>query len=458
MAAGSRHVAGFSVLALVTSLAGCTSATDRLNDGIALQSQGRYMEAVYRYADAVERDGELAEARERLAAAGDSAIMVGMDDADELERRGDPVGSAEEYRAIDQMLARVRQVGMRLEVPADYTTIRRAVFDNAIGWRMVQGSQAAERGSWEIARDHFVGARADFLLPSRMQADEAYEAETQLLLRWAETELSDGRPRSAHALAQDAVEVRSSPARDLVLRVRDLQQRALDAGTVVIAILPVTGTPGVREYLGAEFEIALDDDLSVDHWNQPPLFVDVADPVILRRELRGLLRGQVAQSPLIVGRALDLIGADLGVLIELAEIEVVEEDVERRTREAIVPLAASGGRGTNRQADQTMDTVTYTTLEGTLSYYLEASIVVVDARGREIERFEASSRKSGPFRRGEIEGDVDVDVRELPQDDRAFFDPDVFTGQVARVEDELMEDLAVAIAAGTYDTVLSGIP
>ena len=30
----------------------CASAGDRLNEGIRLQSQGRYMEAVYRYADA----------------------------------------------------------------------------------------------------------------------------------------------------------------------------------------------------------------------------------------------------------------------------------------------------------------------------------------------------------------------------------------------------------------------
>ena len=451
-----RRVAGFSVLAVVNLLAACASATDRLNDGIALQSQGRYMEAVYRYADAVDRDAELAEARDRLVAAGDTAIMVGMDEADELERRGNPVGSAEQYRAIDQMLARARQVGVRLDVPSDYDTIRRAVFDNAVRWRMAQGSQAADQGSWEVAREHFVGARADFLLPSRMQVDEAYEAETQLLLRWGETELGDGRPRAAHALAQEAAEVRSSPARDVVLRVRDLQHRALDAGTVVVAILPVTGVPGVREYLGGEFEIALDEDLTLDHWNEPPLFVELADPVILRRELRGLLRGQVARTPLVVGRALDLIGADLGVLIELSEIEVVEEDVESRTREAIIPLPASGGRGTNRQSDQAMDTVTYTTLEGTLSYYLEANVVIVDADGREIERFEASSRRSGPFRRGEFDGDPDV--LDLPQNDAPFFDPDVFGGQVARIEDELMEDLAVAIASGTFDTVLSGIP
>src|SRR5262245_64799071 len=93
MAALRLRAAGFPALVL---LWGCTSATDRLNDGIALQNQGRYMEAVYRYSDAIERDedGELVEARDRLVASGDSAISVAMDDADELERRGNPVGSA----------------------------------------------------------------------------------------------------------------------------------------------------------------------------------------------------------------------------------------------------------------------------------------------------------------------------------------------------------------------------
>jgi tetratricopeptide (TPR) repeat protein len=452
MAALRSRLAALPALVLA---AACASAGDRLNEGIALQAQGRYMDAVYRYAEAVERDAELLEARDRLVAAGDTAITVAMDEADELERRGDPVGSADRYRALDQMLARVRQVGMRLDVPPDYDTIRRAVFDNAVGWRMTRGAEAAERGRWEEAREHFVGARADFLLPSRIQIDESYEAEISTLLSWAETELEDDRPRAAHALAQEAVEVRSSPARDVVLRVRDLQARALEAGTVVVAMLPVTGAPGVREYLGAEFEIELDEDLTLDHWNEPPLFVRVADQVILRRELRGLLRGQLAQTPLIVGRALDLIGADLAVLTELSRIEVVEEDVTETRRQAIVPVRTPSGRGVDRAADAPMDTVTYTTVRGTLSYYLEANVVLVDADGREVERFTSSSRRSGPFQRGEFDGDPAI--LELPERDRPFFDPDVLAGQVGRIEGELMEDLAVAIAAGTYDTVLSGI-
>mgnify|MGYP001218937400 CR=1 FL=1 len=452
MAPRRHRVAILPVLAVATA---CASAGDRLNDGIALQSQGRYMEAVYRYAEAVERDAELVEARDRLLAAGDTAITLAMDEADDLERRGNPVASAEQYRDVDQMLARVRQVGLRLDTPADYDTIRRAVFDNAVAWRMLRGSEASEQGRWEEAREHFVGARADFLIPSREQVDEAYEEEIQVLLSWAETEMTDGRPRAAHARAQEAVEVRSSPSRDIVLQVRDLQARALDAGTVVVAILPVTGVPGVREFLGAEFEIGLDDDLTRDHWNGPPLFVQVADPLILRRELRGLLRGQLAQSPIVVGRALDLIGADLGVLIELSTIEVVEEDVDSTRRQAIVPLPGGAGRGVNRTADQEMDTLYYSTIEGTLSYYLEADIILVDPAGREVERFTASSDGSGPFRRGQFDGDPAV--LDLPVRDAPFFDPAVFAAQVGRIERELMEDLAVAIATGTYDTVLLGV-
>jgi len=462
MAAVRHRLVVFLPLAFA---AACASAGDRLNEGIELQAQGRYMAAAYRYAEAVERDAELLEARERLVTAGDTAIMVAMDDADELELRGDPVEAAGLYRDIDDLMARVRQVGMRLEVPSDYSAIRRAMFDNAITWQMARGDEAAQEGRWSAARRYYIGARGDYL-PSRTQVEESYEAETRVLLDWSAIELTDERPRAAYALAIEALEVRSSPARDIVLQVRDLQERALEMGTVVVAILPVIAQPGVREYLGAEFEIDLDEDLSLDHWNRPPLFVTVADPIILRRELRGLLRGQIPRSPALVGRALDLIGADLGVLIELSAIEVVEEDVDSDTHEAVIARNANPGLGRGRgqgrgrglgraQAEQQMDTVTYTTLDGVLSYFLEAEVIIVDANGREVERFNASSRQSGPFERGEFDGDparLDLD-----EDEERFFDPRVLAAQVGRIEGALLEDLAVAIAVGTFDTLLSGV-
>jgi hypothetical protein len=244
-----------------------------------------------------------------------------------------------------------------------------------------------------------------------------------------------------------------------VLQVRDLQGRALGAGTVVVAALPVGAAPGVRDYLGAEFEIELDDVLQLDFWNQPPLFVQMADPIILRRELRGLLRGQIPNSPTLVGRALDLIGADLGVMINLSRIDVTEEDVDIDRHQAIIRAAASqeaGGVPRRSQSEEAMDTVTYSTVEGELVYYLEADIVVVDADGREIERFTASSSQRGPFQRGEFDGDPSR--LPLSRNDEPFFDPDVLADQVGRIEGALLHDLAVAIATGTYDTVLMGVP
>ena len=452
MAVRELRLALLLPLALATA---CASAGDRLNEGITLQAQGRYRDAVYRYADAVDRDSELLEARERLLSAGDTAIRVAMDDADDLERRGDPVAAARTYRDLDQMMARVRQVGMRLDPPADYVQVRRAIFDNAIGWQMVRGDEAAQQGRWSDARDLYAGAREAFLEPARMHVEESYDAETRVLIDWAEVELADGRPRRAHELAQDALRVRSSPSRDVVLQVRDVQDRALREGTVVVAVLPVTAAPGVRDYLGLEFEIELDDDLTLDHWNQPPLFVQMADPIILRRELRGLLRGQVQQSPTLVGRALELIGADLGVMVELSRIEVAEQEVDRDSREVVVPLARAGGRGVDRSADQPMDTVTFSTLRGQLSYYLEANVTIVDGDGREVQRFTSSTRQSGPFQRGEFDGDPSV--LPLRPDEEPFFDPGVLAQQVGRIEEAVLEDLAVAIAAGTYDTLLSGI-
>ena len=70
-------------------------------------------------------------------------------------------------------------------------------------------------------------------------------------------------------------------------------------------------------------------------------------------------------------------------------------------------------------------------------------------------RFSASSRQTGPFKRGEFDGDPSV--LDLGRNEAPFFDPDVLADQVGRIEEALMEDLAVAIAVGTYDTLLSGV-
>lgn len=152
----------------------CASAGDRLNEGIDLQAQGRYMAAAYRYADAVEKDGTLVEARERLVIVGDSAIMVALDEADRSERRGEPVAAARQFQAIDRLLARVRSVGLRLTEPTDYRTARRDAFDQAIEWFMSGGDDASREGR----------CSASWLVQSR----------------WEPSRSSSGRSRSARTV------------------------------------------------------------------------------------------------------------------------------------------------------------------------------------------------------------------------------------------------------------------
>lgn len=443
-----RRLYPILVLAGTLSVAACgPSAEDRLEQGVALQARGQYMDAVYRYADALERDARLQDARVRLAAAGDSALHHALAEAADLDRRDDPVAAAYRYRDIDRMLERVRSVGERLDPPSVYADDRRMLFDRALAWRMEVGDEARAQGRWADARRAYADARADFQ-PSRAQAEASLDAETSLLLEWAQVELDDGRPRTAFGLADEAARVRTSAPRDVVLAVRDLQTEALDRGTVVVAVLPVTARVPVRERVGPEFEIRLDEGLVLDHWTRPPSFVRMADHQVLRSQLRGLLRG-VPPTPVIIGRALDGIGADLAAVVELVDVEVVERDVRRTAREGMLRDGTPGQTRPPRP-------VTWEVVEGEVAYRGVADIVLIDAGGREVTRFRAEGRTSGPFRRGEFDGNPDR--LEVAEEDRVLFDPVWLADQVGRIEGELMAQWAVAIASGTFDTVLERVP
>jgi len=232
-----------------------------------------------------------------------------------------------------------------------------------------------------------------------------------------------------------------------VLSVRDLQDRALDQGTIVVAVPPVVAGPPVRERLGPEFEIRLDEDLALDHWTSPPPFVRMADHTVMRRELRGLLRG-VPQSPLLVGRVLQLVGADLAAMVEVIDVEMMEQDVKRTLRSSRL---LDGSRESREPRP-----VEFAVVEGTRSYRALADVILVDHDGREVTRFRAEGRSGGPFRRGEFDGNPDR--LELTEEERVLFDPLAIQEQMARIEGALMEELAAAIAAGTYDTVLERVP
>ncbi len=507
----ARKLERFCLVMPLLLATACASATDRFNDGLELQAQGRYMEAAYRYADAVEKDASLQEARDQLLIVGDSAVLVALDEVDRLEDRGEPVLAARQFLAIDRLMSRVRSVGMRLLEPENYRVARRATFERAVEWYMAEGEDASREGRWEDAARAFASVRGEFS-PSRDQREASFDAETRVFIDWAEIELGDRRPRAAYGVAERALSVRRSTPRSIVMEVTDLQDRALDMGTVVVAALPVSSTGRVRDIVGADLEIALDGAMESGHWRQAPPFVAMADNNILRRELRGLLRGIIPQSPALVGRALDLIGADYGVMVEITSIRIRDEDVEVEERTAVIRrqevdrnrsrqrerdadrdacnvpgVGQDRGRGISLSPDdcrgrgwvgsensdqnsgrasggnsrrtwvtyEVDDTVTYRVHSGERTVRAEADVLIVDLDGRAVAEFSISAEDGGSFREGEFDGDP-WQLR-LNNRNTRLFDWSEWDDEWLRIRRSVVDRLAVGVTVETFEAVLSGI-
>ena len=496
----------FLTLPLLLTMA-CASAADRFNDGLDLQAQGRYMEAAYRYADAVEKDASLQEARDRLLIVGDSAVTLALEESDYLYGRGEPVEAARQFLSIDRLMSRVRSVGMRLLEPDGYRLARRTAFEQAIEWYMIEGEDASREGRWEDAIRAFASARGDFS-PSRDQREASFDAQTRVIIDWAEVELGDRRPRAAYGIAERALSVRRSTPRPVVLEVRDLQDRALALGTVVVAALPVSASGRVRDIVGTTLEVELDEGLETGQWRNAPPFVAMANANILRRELRGLLRGRIPQSPALVGRALDLIGADYGVMVELVSLRITDENVEVEERTVEIrrqDLAHSRARerergpardacygpgrgqdrgrgvgldsdecrgrgwGGGRSSDQNSDGITrrrwvtyeigdiatYRVISGERVVGAEADVLIVNLDGRAVAEFTITARQEGSFREGEFDGDP----WQLGLNNRnaRLFDFGQWDDEWSRIQRAMIDQLAVGISVETFEEVLSWV-
>ena len=504
MATTLRRLILASPILLATA---CASATDRFNEGVDLQAQGRYMEAAYRYADAVEKDSSLQEARDRLLIVGDSAVMLALEEADRLDGRGEPVEAARQFQAIDRLMSRVRSVGMRLTEPGDYRVARRTAYDRAIEWYMIEGEDASREGRWQNAVAAFASARGDFS-PSRDQREASMDAQTRVFIDWAEVELGDRRPRAAYGIAERALSVRRSTPRPIVLEVRDLQDRALAMGTVVVAALPVSATGQVRDIVGSALEVELDEGMESGYWRDAPPFVQMADANILRRELRGLLRGVIPQSPALVGRALSLIGADYGVMVEITSIRISDENVEVEERIAVIRRREvdrtraqererdaardecdgpgrgqdrgrgvgldrdecrgrgwGGGRSSDQNSSRTSsqrwvtyetgDTVTYGIISGERVVRAEAEVLLVNLDGRAVAEFTITARQEGSFREGEFDGDPWQ--LQLNNRNARLFEYDEWDDEWRRVQRAVVDQFALGISIETFEEVLSWV-
>ena len=431
----------WATLALLALLTGCASAEKRLEQGQELEAAGRFEAAVGRYVEALEKDPGIPGGRERLQAVGDSAVARRLGNVRALRGRGDYPGAADQYRGADGLVARARTVGVHLTLSQDYHEARRETFDDAFDGLMARGQRSAERGQWDAAVGDFQTARNRFE-PSMDQRAASLEAEAEALLGWSDQALEAGQLQTAFEVASRIEHLEHAPTYCLE-EAQGIMHSALSRGEVEVMVLPVVtaGRAQARNPLLIPLEIEVNDHLDRTAWRSPPPFVRLADPMRVREIVRrAAVLGGGLQAPAL-GLLLELVESDYGVWLELLDTQVMEFDVDQRTRTA----RTRDGRATS-----------FVVESGERRLRAEARVLVVDRSGNPVTDMVVVGTGTGSFQRGVYPGnpaELNLDRREID-----WFDPMVLEAQEAAIRQALSASLANQVSAAVFDPVLARIP
>jgi hypothetical protein len=319
-----------------------------------------------------------------------------------------------------------------LPLPPDYAANRRANFDAAVAVLLDTGDAAADRGDFADALARF--DRARHYEPTPEVAAILADATLDATAAWAEADFAAGDYRAAYDRAAAALAL-AGPQSPLVPDLAALQNEALARGSVRVAFLPLWQTVRAERDLPSGFLRALNDDLDLDAWGRPPLFVIGAEPRAVRRVLRDFGTGRSrprTREAAEIGRALDAHFAFAG------EVERFEREAEERERE---------GRGAQTRGG---DRVRYERVEDDVTLAATVTFDVIDTRTRDVvceREIERSAR--GRVVYGAYGGGIRT--LDLPRSERRLFDPDEIAEQEREIEDELLDELAASIADAAYD-------
>ena len=413
--------------AVVVCLTSCASAADRFEDGLALESEGRYLEAAFRYVDALDKDPELGSARETLEIAGRRAVEAALEQAGAQLAGGSPEAGARPLIDVDELIARAAEVGLSLPLPEDYGDRRRATFDGAIEAAIGEAVRDERLGRWDAAVDAY-GRVLALYDPSPRRFQEARDLQRDALISWATEELDRQRYRSAFDLATRAAAEGATAQQEV--RIAAIKQEALDLGTLLVAVLTAT----VSGSAPREFALELSDLLEVEFWDSSPLFIEVLDGAPVRRSMRRLAVDGAQLRDGDVGAVVRDLGADLGVVIDLHEVAVEETDLRREVHEARLETGLPAR---------------WTEERGRLSYDVRASYAIVDDRGWQITERSVRASASERFERGLYEGDLSA--LDLSRSERRLFDPAVSRAERRAVEEEAIQELAQDLAEDVYE-------
>jgi tetratricopeptide (TPR) repeat protein len=424
------------LLTLMASVAGCASAGKRFEQGTELEAQGQYAQASERYIQALRKDRGHVESRERLLEVGPQAIAEYVALAAAEGEAGNRTRAADQYLMSDALLSDAAAVGVALSVGEGYHTDRRSAMQAAVDRLLDDGLMAEERRNFADAMRGY--DRADRYEPNGEQRSRLFDARVRTAVEWAEADLSARRHRAALAHADQAIALLGGPERPEAYRALELRAAALEQGTIVAAMAPLWRSDDAAQFLTDGFLPALNDELELHYWTEPPLFIASVDPVAVRRELRRERYNRSVLTPREAARVGRELEADYLVTGEIGIFTVTERDVRRQVEK----VSTRSGRDT-----------TYTIESGTVTYRVEITYLVMDVyRGREVRRSSVDVSESGDFERGVYSGNPSDLV--LTRNARRYFDPERRRDVEQDLEERVIAKVSARLAEKVYRDVL----
>ena len=425
-------------LAIVCTCA-CTSALENFEAGQQLESTGEYARAAERYIAALERDPALAEARTRLEALAPRVLVAWLEQARLDRERGRAVGAAEWFQIIDEFVAGARRVGVAPVQDPAYPYERRGAFDAAVERLFVEGAAERERGGYDLAVTAFDQIPRFEPNPASQQRLREERAETRL--KWARSEFAAGRFRAAFGQADLVIAELGAAAPPWAGLADALRAEALEVGTVRVVVLPLTRHPTATGPSAATLG-AIEDELVLGAWQDPPPFVALLDQAVVRSYLRREGYTVADLTPRDAGDLGRELGADVIVIPKIGDPAFREDeaDVQRRTAQT-----ADGAPATFR--------FIRARLRGELA--IDFTLVAA-GRGRAVGEYRADTRVDGRVERAEYDGDW-TDLR-LSGAVQRLFNGETVADAERELETRGVPGLAERFGDAVFRRVLAQVP
>lgn len=467
-------------------LGGCSKklAERSATRATAAETRGDYITAAQNYITALERNPNQPDALARLREAGSLALGQYLVNAQREFRNGNAILAAEEFVKADALIAKSEAVRVNLPTSDEYNDTRFRVnkeaisllrreaddaiaaktfekadelygrilqFDNSVEqadlvaadrtqlnetWTTHLSDKAEEDerlGRWESASRLYQAALLRATPQQKAQVEDNY---VRVMLNWSESEMREGRFRSAYQRAMDATKVLPNDR-----RAQEIREQAIERGTIKTLVLPLWRNAASAASMPTTFMDELNDELELEYWGQAPDFVRILDPRETRREMRrdNLLNRSLSDDSVI--RFARRMGADMIIWGEIVRFNPTE------TREGsgrnITVRNRNGGNGSY--------------VEDTYKYEINAVIeynIIETRNGRSVQRETVEVREWARYKKALLPTDMRESDLELGRTQRAIFSGEDERNNREQLMEKVVNELSKRLERSVYDSVV----